>query len=384
MRHDTYKYVGKNTNSFWRKNYNRVIKAVKERGFTEMEKMMKGAILPGNSTVEIRDFEIPKPGHGQVLIKTMATTICGSDIRCIYREHVGKGPEGYIPGTIAGHEPCGVIVEEGEGLKRFKKGDRVIVYHISGCGVCNDCRRGYYISCKSEHRKAYGWQRDGGMAPYILAEEKDLIYLPDELTYKDGAQVACGFGTVYEAIEKIGVCGNDAVLVTGLGPVGLAALMLAKAMGANMLIGVEMNEHRIELAKKLGLVDYVFKPDEAMEGIMKVTNGRGVERALDASASDPGRQLAIRATREWGRIALVGEGNTCTFEPSPDIMHGQKTIYGSWVTSLWRMEELVERLVRWGIHPEDLITHEFPLEKAGEAYALMAGGQCGKVAVVFE
>ena len=165
---------------------------------------------------------------------------------------------------------------------------------------------------------------------------------------------------------------------------GLAALMLAKAMGANMLIGVEMNDYRIGLAKELGLVDYVFKPDEAMEGIMKVTNGNGVERSIDASASDPGRQLAIRATREWGKIAFVGEGGTCSFTPSPDIIHGQKTIYGSWVTSLWRMEELVERLVRWGIHPEDLITDEFPIEKAGEAYALMAGGNCGKVAVVFD
>ena len=350
-----------------------------------MEKrMMKGAVLPGNSTVDLRDFEIPKPGHGEVLIQTKATTICGSDIRCIYREHVGKGPEGYIPGTIAGHEPCGVIVEEGEGLRRFKKGDRVIVYHISGCGVCNDCRRGYYISCKSPYRRAYGWQRNGGMAPYILAEEKDLIALPDSLTYKDGAQVACGFGTVYEAIEKIGVSGNDAVLVTGLGPVGLAALMLSRAMGANKLIGVEMNPQRVELAKKLGLVDEVFTPDEAMDGIMRVTGGKGVERAIDASASDSGRQLAIRATREWGKIAFVGEGGTCTFTPSPDIIHGQKTIYGSWVTSLWRMEELVERLVRWGIHPEDLITDEFPLEKAGEAYALMASGNCGKVAVVFD
>ena len=100
--------------------------------------LMKGAILPGNSTVEMKDFEVPKPGHGQVLIKTKATTICGSDIRCIYREHTGKGPEGYIPGMVAGHEPCGQIVEEGEGLKRFKKGDRVIVYHISGGGVCNE------------------------------------------------------------------------------------------------------------------------------------------------------------------------------------------------------------------------------------------------------
>ena len=347
-------------------------------------KTMQGAILPGNSTVELRTFDIPKPGYGQVLVKTMATTICGSDIRCIYREHTGKGAEGYIPGTIAGHEPCGVIVDEGEGLKRFQKGDRVIVYHISGCGVCNDCRRGYYISCTSKHRRAYGWQRDGGMAPYILADEKDLIALPDELTYKDGAQVACGFGTVYEAIEKIGVCGNDAVLVTGLGPVGLAALMLARAMGANQLIGVEVSDYRIELAKKLGLADVIDKADDAAyEAVMKATHGRGVERAIDASASDAGRRLAIRATREWGKIAFVGEGGSCYFEPSPDIIHGQKTIYGSWVTSLWRMEELVERLVRWKIHPDKLITDEFPLERADEAYALMAGGRCGKVAVVF-
>jgi len=93
--------------------------------------LMKGAVLPGNSTVELKDFEIPVPGHGQVLIQTKATTICGSDIRCIYREHTGKGPEGYIPGMVAGHEPCGIIVEEGEGLKRFKKGDRVIIYQAA-------------------------------------------------------------------------------------------------------------------------------------------------------------------------------------------------------------------------------------------------------------
>ena len=348
-----------------------------------MAKMM-GAILPGNSTVELKEFDIPTPGFGQVVIKTKATTICGSDIRCIYREHTGKGAEGYLPGRIAGHEPCGRIVEEGEGLKRFKKGDRVIVYHISGCGVCNNCRRGYYISCTSPFRAAYGWQRNGGMGEYILADEKDLIALPDELTYKDGAQVACGFGTVYEAIEKIGISGNDAVLVTGLGPVGLATLMLCKALGANQLIGVEMNDYRIELAKKLGLVDNVFKPgDDTLEKIIECTGGRGVEKSIDCSASDPGRQLAIRAAHDYGKIAFVGEGGTCNFNPSPDIIHGQKTIYGSWVTSLWRMEELVDRLVRWGIHPDELITHEYDVRHAGDAYALMASGKCGKVAVVF-
>ena len=109
----------------------------------------------------------------------------------------------------------------------------MIVYHISGCGVCNDCRRGYMISCTSEkYRRAYGWQRDGGMADYLLAEEKDLIYLPGELTYADGAQVACGFGTVYEGLQKIGISGDDAVLITGLGPVGLAAGALCRKLGA--------------------------------------------------------------------------------------------------------------------------------------------------------
>ena len=345
---------------------------------------MKGAILPGNSTVEFREFEVPEPGYGQVLVKTKSSTICGSDIRAIYHEHLGKGPEGY-QGVIAGHEPCGQIVKEGPGLRRFKQGDRVIIYHISGCGLCYDCRRGYMISCTSEYRAAYGWQRDGGMAPYILADEKDLVPLPDELTYTDGAQVACGFGTVYEGIEKIGVSGNDTVLVTGLGPVGLAALMLCGVMGANKVIGVDIVEERMELAIEMGLADIVFKsgPD-TLDQIMEATGGKGCERSIDCSGNDRARLLAIQATRKWGRIVMIGEGGTVDFQPSPDIIHDQKTIYGSWVTSIWRMEELVEKLVRWGIHPEELVTHRFSLEQAPEAFALMAEGKCGKVAIVFD
>jgi len=349
-----------------------------------MDTMMKAAVLPGNSTVVFRDYPIPVPGHGQVVVKTKSSTICGSDIRAIYREHLGKGPEGY-QGVIAGHEPAGQIIECGTGMKRFRKGDRVIVYHISGCGVCHDCRMGYMISCSSEHRAAYGWQRDGGMAPYILADEKDLVALPDELSYTDGAQVACGFGTVYEALEKIGVCGNDALLVVGLGPVGLATLMLGKAMGANLLVGVEVVKERIELARKLKLVDHVLEPDsESLPKLKVLTGGRGFERVVDCSANAEGRALAIRAARQWGKIALVGEGGSVSFNPSTDIIHDQKTIYGSWVTSIWKMEDLVERLVRWHIHPEDLVTHRFPLEKADEAYRVMAMGGCGKVAVVFD
>jgi threonine dehydrogenase-like Zn-dependent dehydrogenase len=349
-----------------------------------MKKTMQAAYLPGNSSVIIKEVEIPEPGHGQVLVKTKSSTICGSDIRAIYREHLGKGPEGY-QNKIAGHEPAGQIVQCGPGMRRFKKGDRVVVYHISGCGLCNDCRRGYMISCTSPLRAAYGWQRDGGMAPYILAEERDLVLIPDSLTYTDGAQVACGFGTVYEGLEKIGISGNDAVLVVGLGPVGLATLMLARAMGAEKLIGVDVTPERCQIAKEKKLADNVFVsgPDN-LKNIRELTNGMGVERAIDCSGNILGRQLSIRATRKWGKIVMVGEGGSVEFNPSPDIIHDQKTIYGSWVTSIWLMEELVERLVRWGIHPEDLVTHRFTLDKVSDAYKLMNEGKCGKVAVVFD
>lgn len=347
-----------------------------------MSTTMQAAYLPGNSSVEMKSVPVPTPGHGEVLLRVKASTICGSDIRCIYHEHLGKGPEGY-QGVIAGHEPAGQIVETGPGCRRFKTGDRVIVYHISGCGVCTDCRRGFMISCTSpQYRRAYGWQRDGGMAEYMLAEEKDLIPLPEPLTYADGAQVACGFGTVYEGLEKIGISGNDAVLITGLGPVGLAAGALCRKLGAQKIIGIDISKERMDLALSLGLCDEVLAsgPDNVAQ-VRELTGGNGVERAVDCSANAEARATAIRATRKWGRIALIGEGGTLTFNPSPDIIHDQKTIYGSWVTSTWLMEELAERLVRWNLHPEDIITHRFPLDRAAEAYALMASGRCGKVAV---
>ncbi len=350
-----------------------------------MTTSMQGAYLPGNSTVDLREVSTPTPGHGEVLLRMKASTICGSDIRAIYREHLGKGPEGY-QGVVAGHEPCGQIVFTGPGCRRFHEGDRVIVYHISGCGLCNDCRRGYAISCTSEHfRRAYGWQRDGGMADYLLAEEKDLIALPAELSYADGAQVACGFGTAFEGLQKIGISGSDSVLVTGLGPVGLAVAALSRKLGAQTVIGLDVMPERIQLALNLGLCDEaLLSGPSSVSDVKAFTQGQGVERAIDCSGNDAARTIAIRATRKWGKIAFLGEGGTVQFNPSPDIIHDQKTIYGSWVTSLWLMEDLVEQLVRWNLHPADLITHRFPLAQADSAYALMASGKCGKVAVCFD
>ena len=346
---------------------------------------MQGVILPGNRTVQLKEFEVPEPGHGQVLIKTKASSICGSDIRAIYRAHVGTGPEAYRPGTIAGHEPCGQIERVGPGCRKFKAGDRVVIYHINGCGTCAECRHGYMIGCDSEHREAYGWQRNGGHAPYLLAEEIVCVGLPDGLSYIDGALCACGTATGYEALTRMKVGGEDRLLVTGLGPVGLAAAQLGKAKGAAPIIGIDTSPARRNLAEHLGLCDHTFAADDlALRNILDVTGGRGCEVGIDCIGAPSARLLVLQAARRWGRCAFVGEGGTVSFDVSELLIHKQVTLFGSWVTSLKHLEDLVEHLDRWGVHPEVTCTDRLPLAEAARAYELADRGQSGKVCIVFE
>lgn len=345
---------------------------------------MKGVLLPGQRQVKFQEFPVPEPGHGQVLVKMKASSICGSDIRAIYREHLGKGPEAY-QNVIAGHEPCGQIEKVGPGCKRFKAGDRVIIYHISGCGVCWDCRHGYMISCTSPLRAAYGWQRDGGHADYLLAEENTCVALPDMLSFVDGALIACGFGTVYEALQRVNVSGRDKVLVTGMGPVGMAAGLLAKAMGATYVVGVDTSVSRLNFSKEVQAVDdMVVSDDQALTHLHEMTDGEGFEVSIDCSGSPAARHLALEGTRRWGRCVMVGEGNIIHFDVSHLLIHRQITMYGSWVTSLGHMEDLVERLVRWNLHPEVTVSHRFTLDQAEEAYKIADAGQSGKVCIVME
>ena len=117
--------------------------------------------------------------------------------------------------------------------------------------------------------------------------------------------------------------------------------------------------------------------------VRDATDGQGCEKAIDCSGNNLGRQTCIQATRQWGKICFIGEGGKVDFDVSSSLIHPQKTIYGSWVTSISKMEQLVERIVQWKIHPEDLITHKFLLKDTDKAYQEMAKGSCGKVAVIF-
>ncbi len=344
---------------------------------------MRGVRLPGNSTVEPVEQDVPVPGPGQVLLAMKASSICGSDIRAIYREHLGHGAEAY-QGVVAGHEPCGQVVAVGPDCRRLVPGDRVVVYHISGCGVCEECRSGYLIGCTDPARAAYGWQRDGGHAEYLLAEENTCLVMPDSLSYVDGALVSCGFGTAYEALLRLEVSGLDRLLVTGLGPVGLAAAMLGRALGAGPVVGTDVSPERRRLALDLGLVDEaVPADDEASARLDELSGGRGFSATVDCSGNASARHLALSQTATWGRCAFVGEGGTVGFDVSPLMIHKQVTLHGSWVTSVGHMADLIGHLGRWDLHPSVIVTDTFGLDRADEAYRLADAGTSGKVVITF-
>lgn len=347
---------------------------------------MDAVYLPGNSTAEVRQVPVPTPGPGEMLLRIGASGICGSDINYIYREHkTHRGVDGpAYRGVIAGHEPCGEVVALGEGCWKFRPGDRVVVYHITGCGRCQNCRAGYFISCSDEERRlAYGWQRDGGHAEYMIADESTCIKLADGFSFLDGALIACGFGTAYESLKRAGVSGRDDVLIVGLGPVGLAAAMISRGLGARRIFGIERNAARIEAVQKMNLFDAIFNgSEEGDNSIQGVTAGRGCSVAVDCSGSAGGRRVAIENVAEWGRVGLVGEGGTLETEVSDSLLHKQVTIYASWVTSLQNMEELIHLLAAWKMHPDMIVSHALPFSQADEAYRLVSSGEAVKVCLV--
>jgi threonine dehydrogenase-like Zn-dependent dehydrogenase len=162
--------------------------------------------------------------------------------------------------------------------------------------------------------------------------------------------------------------------------------MLGRAMGAGPVVGADVSPERRALARRLGLVDVAVDvaagPDRALEAVLDATSGVGCEVAVDCSGSGAGQLLAVRATRVWGRCVFVGEGGRATLDVSPQVIHRQITLIGSWVTSLPNMELLVERLDRWRVHPEAIVTHRFPLAAAADAYRVADEGRAGKVVLL--
>ncbi len=347
-----------------------------------MNTMQGAIILGGKRQVELREFPVPEPGPGQVLLRMKAAGMCGSDLHNIYRTMNLEDP-GHYQGCIAGHEPSGTVEAVGPNCEKFKKGDRVIVYHITGCRSCNACRKGWIVNCTSDQRSVYGWHRDGAYADFMLTEEYTLLKLPEELSFIDGAIISCGFGTSFQGVRRADVSGYDTVLVVGLGPVGLAAAIIAKARGAKV-IGVDISPERVATAEKLGCDLGLVADDEVLNKIREYTNGQGVEVSLECSASQAGRVLSLEAARLWGRVVFLGEHGNLSLNPSFTVIQKQLTLHGSWMSGIAEMEDAIEHIVRWKIRPEDIVTHTFAITQVREAFELSDAGKAGKVVFAWD
>ena len=341
---------------------------------------MRGAVLLGDRQVSLREFPDPEPGFGEVVLRTRASGLCGSELHSLYQPPRAAREGSRTWGYIAGHEPAGVVAQVGEGVEGLQVGDRAMVYHIQGCGYCKYCRAGWMLHC-TEAKRSYGWDIHGGHADKILVKAASCVRIPDELSYVDGSCCACGVGTAYQATQRLGVSGRDRVAIYGLGPVGLGGVMLAKAMGTQVF-GVDLIPERLQLAKELGADVVLHAQDEdPVAAIRGMTEGEGTEVAIDYSGNPQARNNALDCVRIWGRVAFVGEGNTTTITPSPQMLHKQLTVIGSWVFGLWQLRELAEFLVHHDLHPERMVTHRFPLERIDEALQLFDTGRTGKVMI---
>lgn len=341
---------------------------------------MKGVTFPGDRGCEVRDYPVPEPAPGEVLIRMMATGICGSDLH-VYR---GNG----CRGQISGHEPCGVVTEVGAGVVRLKAGDRVSVHHHQGCGVCHNCARGETVACP--HDQVYGMGRPGSFAQFVAASERNCIPLPDSVSFVDGAFMACVGGTAYGAFRRLGAVAHESVAVFGLGPVGLSCVLVGKAMGLRV-IGVDVIPERVELAAKCG-ADAALNGQEkdvvaSVRDFSKVRGvdwAEGVAYAIETSGSIAAREWILPSLRRGGKAAILGVGSHEKVINPSDIHGRAATIIGSVVFPLGWMWDLARFLAASGMSFESAVTHRFPLEEAPEALRLADEGRCGKVLFVPE
>lgn len=342
---------------------------------------MRGMLFLGDKQVALREFPTPSgPAGRQVVVRMRAAGICGSDLSS-YRN--APGNLGIRARIIAGHEPCGEVVEVGPEARNVSVGDRVMVYHYGGCGSCAQCLSGWWHMC-IHGEVIYGAQAHGGFADYHLVEDYMCVPMPDGLSFEEGAACACGTGTAYQAIRRLDVNGRETLAVFGQGPVGLSATMFGAATGA-YVIAVDPVPERRALAEKLGAAQTVDPYDaDPVEVVKAATRGLGADTSIDASGIAEVRTAAVRSLRDWGRTCFVGEGGTVTFDVTPDIMRKQLTLMGSRTFSTMVLEELGRYVVDRSLPLKDLITARFTLDQIADAFARFDAGAPGKFVVTWD
>jgi len=342
---------------------------------------MKAAIYLDKDKMEIREIPTPELDADSILVKVHSCAVCGSDIRIFHH-----GNSRVRPPQILGHESSGEVAEAGANVTRFKKGDRVAIGADVPCGECVFCEAGIGNNCQINY--AMGYQFAGSFAEYVLLNKTVVNYgpvhkIPDSMSY-DEAALAEPLACVLNAVELTTIRLGDTVVIIGAGPIGCMIIPIAYMCGASKVIVVQRSRPRMEAAKKFGADVYICSAEEdAIGRILEETGGLGADVIFTANPSPQSHADALKMAKNRARINLFGglpAGSTVTMDTN--IIHYKELFVVGAHGSLPRHHQQAIDLISSG-RPDILpyISHRFPLDKIGEAFATAEGHQGMRVVV---
>ncbi|MFZ3090173.1 MAG: zinc-dependent dehydrogenase [Nitrospirota bacterium] len=328
---------------------------------------MRVAVYYSNKDIRIEERPVPKIGDGELLVKVMASGVCGSDVMEWYRIH--KVP------LILGHEVGGEVVEAGNGVAKYKKGDRVCAAHHVPCNTCYYCLTGHHTVCDTLRKTNFD---PGGFAEYLrlpaINVDRGVFLLPDEVSYEEATFIeplAC----ILHGQKQARLRAGQSVLIIGSGISGLLHIQLAKALGAGNIIAVDINDHRIKAAKRFGADAAINAKEYAPERLRQLNNGRLADLVILCTGNTTAINQGLKSVERCGTalfFAPTDPNVTIPFSINDIFWRNEVTLTTSYAGSPADHETAMELIRAKRVNVKDMITHRFGLAEIVKGFQHVA------------
>jgi len=333
-------------------------------------KTMKAAVLREADELRVEEWPVSEPGPGEVLLKVEMASICGTDVKVLHRELAGQ-PAGPF---VMGHEYAGTVAVLGPGVDEFCVGDRVAVEVHKGCDRCENCIKGWYTSCLNygdlaKGHRAKGLTCDGGFSQYTVNHINTLYRLPGNLTFEQACLVTTAASPLWAIDLMGGYVAGETILILGPGPIGLMAVQLCKAMGADRIILTGTRDSRLEIGKRLG-ADFAIniRREKLGDRIREITGGKGADSVLECAGGLTSMQEALENVKRGGRIGVVAwYGGPIEMDMNLAVRSNVR-IYAARGEGGMNCGRSLSLMSAGKILADPIITHRFPLERVREAF----------------
>jgi L-iditol 2-dehydrogenase len=335
-----------------------------------MSTTMKAVVLHGADEMRVDARAVPEPGAGEVLLKVNCASICGTDVKVLHRTLQGQ-PAGEF---IMGHEYAGTVAALGPDVDEFRVGDRVAVEVHKGCERCENCIKGWYTSCLnygdlSKGHRAKGLTCDGGFAEYAVNHINTLYKLPENLTFEQACMVTTAASPLWAIDLMGGYLAGETVLVQGPGPIGLIAVQLCKALGAERVILTGTRDERLAVGTRLG-ADHVInvKKENLAARMRELTAGKGADSVLECAGGPTSMQEALENVKRGGRIGVVAWYTGPVIMDMNLAVRSNVRIYAARGEGGMNSGRSLALMSQGKIVADPIITHHFKLDEVHDAF----------------